>query len=84
MASGALSEKSGSVVLSISGMTCGGCASSVTRVLTNVPGVVSAEVNLSGRSAIVAGTATPENLIAAVRLAGYDAELSRVVSGDRK
>jgi 4-hydroxy-tetrahydrodipicolinate synthase len=59
MASGDLIEKDGgAVVLSISGMTCGGCASSVTRVLSKVPSVVSAEVDLgSGRSTVL-GTAS--------------------------
>ncbi|NDP46896.1 MAG: heavy-metal-associated domain-containing protein [Sulfuriferula multivorans] len=35
------------ITLSVSGMTCGGCVSSVQKVLTALPGVQSAEVILS-------------------------------------
>ena len=35
------------IVLSVTGMTCGGCVNSVTRVLTALPGVQSAEVTLT-------------------------------------
>ena len=35
------------ITLSITGMTCGGCVSSVQKVLTALPGVQSAEVTLS-------------------------------------
>jgi copper chaperone CopZ len=69
-------ENGGAVVLSISGMTCGGCATSVMRVLSQVPGVASAKVDLAEARAIVAGTAPAAELIAAVRAAGYEAVLS--------
>lgn len=64
------------LVLSISGMTCGGCASTLTRVLSRVPGVTRAEVDLAGARAQVLGTASPDELLAAVRRAGYGAEIS--------
>jgi len=35
------------IVLSVTGMTCGGCVNSVTRVLTALPGVQSADVTLT-------------------------------------
>ena len=35
------------IVLSVSGMTCGGCVKSVTKVLTALPCVLSAEVTLT-------------------------------------
>lgn len=35
------------IVLSVTGMTCGGCVSSVTRVLTALPGVQRADVTLT-------------------------------------
>lgn len=35
------------IILSVTGMTCGGCVSSVHKVLTALPGVQSAEVSLS-------------------------------------
>jgi copper chaperone CopZ len=67
----------GSAILSISGMTCSGCAATVTRLLSRVPGVAKAEVDFTTGRAVVTGRAHPENLIAAVRGAGYGAELSR-------
>ena len=35
------------IVLSVTGMTCGGCVNSVTKVLTALPGVHSADVTLT-------------------------------------
>ncbi len=72
------------LVLSISGMTCGGCANTLTRVLSRVPGVTRAEVDLANARAQVLGTARPSELLAAVRRAGYGAEISEDmrISGD--
>lgn len=64
--------------LAISGMTCATCALRVERALAAVPGVVRAEVNLASNRGLVegiTGTLRPVDLIAAVRRAGYDAEL---------
>ncbi|MCG6658289.1 heavy metal translocating P-type ATPase [Halomonas campisalis] len=60
--------------LSISGMTCASCVSSVEQALTRVPGVVGVEVNFGTRSAQVRGSASEAELVAAVDAAGYDAE----------
>ncbi len=35
------------IVLSVTGMTCGGCVNSVHKVLSTLPGVQSAEVSLT-------------------------------------
>jgi copper chaperone len=35
------------IVLSVTGMTCGGCVNSVTKVLTALPGVQRADVTLT-------------------------------------
>jgi copper chaperone len=35
------------IVLSVTGMTCGGCVNSVQKVLTALPGVQSVEVTLA-------------------------------------
>jgi len=59
--------------LSIAGMHCAGCVSSVEQALAAVPGVQSATVNLAERTATVTGTAAPEALVRSVRDAGYDA-----------
>jgi P-type Cu+ transporter len=64
--------------LAISGMTCVTCAGRVEKALLSVPGVIRAEVNLASENATVEGVAgllRPADLIAAVRRAGYDAEL---------
>ena len=69
------SNDGGMAVLSISGMTCTGCAANVTRVLSRVPGVTEAAVDLERGRATVRGTARPADLIAAVQAAGYGAQL---------
>ncbi|MEW5755195.1 MAG: heavy metal translocating P-type ATPase [Pseudomonadota bacterium] len=61
--------------LSIGGMNCAGCVSRVETALRAVPGVTEASVNLVERSAWVRGTVAPEDVIAAVRQAGYEAAL---------
>lgn len=64
--------------LAITGMTCATCALRVERALTAVPGVVRAEVNLvSNRGSVegLAGAVRAADLVAAVRRAGYEAEL---------
>ena len=64
-----------SLTLSVAGMTCGHCVSSVKKAIEAVPGVKLAEVNLADAVAhvwIQAGTAVPrEILIDAVEQAGY-------------
>ena len=70
--------------LAISGMTCATCALRVERALSAAPGVVRAEVNLATNRGSVEGLAEalrPADLIAAVRRAGYEAEL---LTGDTK
>ncbi|MBV9118690.1 MAG: heavy-metal-associated domain-containing protein, partial [Acetobacteraceae bacterium] len=62
--------------LDIAGMTCASCAGRVERALQRVPGVRSAEVNLATERARVAatpGAVTLNQLIAAIRKAGYEA-----------
>jgi copper chaperone CopZ len=63
------------VVLSITGMTCDGCVGAVTRVLSRVPGVAEAKVDLAVGRATVIGNVAPEALVAAVAAAGYGAAI---------
>jgi len=42
------------IILSVTGMTCGGCVNSVQKVLSAVPGVHSVEVTLTPGQARVA------------------------------
>jgi copper chaperone len=42
------------IILSVTGMTCGGCVNSVQKVLTALPGVQSVEVTLTpGQARVV-------------------------------
>ncbi len=63
--------------LSVTGMTCAGCAASVTRGLERVQGVLSALVNLATNTAAVeyiSGVATRNDLLDAIRGQGYEVE----------
>lgn len=59
---------------SVSGMSCAACVSRVEKAVSKVPGVTSCAVSLLTNSMGVEGTAAPEEIVAAVRNAGYDAE----------
>ncbi|HEX4024068.1 MAG TPA: heavy metal-associated domain-containing protein [Steroidobacteraceae bacterium] len=74
MATPASHNPAATVELSVSGMTCDGCASTVTRILLRVPGVTGARVDLAGGHASVAGTASAQELVAAVQAAGFGAQ----------
>ena len=64
----------------ISGMSCAACSSRVEKAVSAAEGVTSCSVNLLTNSMIVEGTATDEEIIAAVENAGYGAS----VKGDKK
>lgn len=60
--------------LIVSGMTCGGCVNSVTRILQDMPGVEKAVVTLLPSQAIVSydpATVNIEQLKQAVENAGF-------------
>ncbi len=63
------------IELAVSGMACAACASRVEKVLSRTPGVANASVDLAGKKAMVAGSASAAELIAAVERAGYEAAL---------
>ena len=56
-------------------MTCNGCRGGVEKALAACPGVTSATVNLESGLAEVVGSASPDELIAAVAAKGKGAEL---------
>lgn len=61
--------------LPITGMTCARCVSRVEKALRTPPGVLTTDVNLATQRATVSyipGRATYEDLVKAVRGAGYD------------
>jgi len=59
--------------LSISGMSCAGCVSTVENALKYTSGVDDVAVNFAEHTAVVKGNATTEEMIKAVVAAGYDA-----------
>ena len=63
------------ILFRVTGMTCAACSARVEKVSAQVPGVKKAEVNLlAGTLKVEADSAeVTENVIAAVRNAGYDA-----------
>lgn len=64
------------VELSLTGMSCAACASSIERALGRLDGVQEVSVNFLTRTATVHAderAATPERLIAEVRRVGFDA-----------
>lgn len=63
------------VRLSIAGMMCAGCVSSVEKALSSVAGVENAQVNLAERTALVQGQMQAEALITAVKQSGYAAAI---------
>jgi len=66
------------LTLKIAGMSCGGCVRSVSGVLSALPGVERAEVSLERGEANVrfdAAQVTPQQLLAAIDDAGFEAAL---------
>ena len=62
------------IILSVTGMTCGGCVNSVKRVLTALPGVQGAEVTLQpGQARVVIDPARIDRatLVQAIVDAGF-------------
>jgi len=67
--------KTGTVELTVKGMSCANCARSVERKLASTPGVTKATVDLKGEQAHVeydADLVKPEVLANAVRQLGYE------------
>lgn len=64
------------IKLKIEGMTCGHCVMAVKQALAAVPGVEGqVDVTLKPGQAVVAGSPSPDALIAAVAEEGYAATL---------
>jgi len=80
-------ETTESVTLPVLGMTCASCQHHVEQALRSTPGVESAHVDLMAHRASVvfdSATAKPEQLVEAIRGAGYDAVLPRATDADRQ
>lgn len=61
--------------LKVTGMTCNHCVMHTKKALQSVPGVKSVDVSLEPGTATVTGSADHDQLIAAVKNAGYEAEV---------
>ena len=61
----------------VTGMSCAACTARVEKAVSGVKGVTSCSVSLLTNSMGVEGTADAEEIIAAVRNAGYDASLKK-------
>ncbi len=59
----------------VTGMSCAACSARVERAVSKVPGVNSCSVSLLTNSMGVEGTASAADIITAVELAGYHAEV---------
>ena len=61
----------------VTGMSCAACATRVEKAVSGVKGVTSCSVSLLTNSMGVEGTASTDEIIAAVRNAGYEAVLKK-------
>lgn len=62
-----------STTLTVEGMTCGHCEQTVEEALEGVTGVSDATADREAERVTVEGGADPDDLIAAVEDAGYEA-----------
>lgn len=72
--------------IKVTGMTCGGCSSNVTRALRAVNGVSDVDVSLSAGEANVRydeRLTTPDQLKAAVKGAGYGVNLTNAADNQK-
>ena len=58
--------------LKVAGMTCGGCASSVTRAVTAAAPGAKVSVDLKSGEVTIDGTAAKQAIVTAIEDAGYD------------
>ncbi len=65
------------ITLSIAGMSCQGCANTVTAALAAVEGVRRADVSLEQKQArlVLEDAGSVDDLVSAVQEAGYEASL---------
>ncbi len=62
-----------SYAFKVEDMTCGGCAASIKRAVSRVPGVSSVETNPSSKDVVVDTSVdvSRETIVAAIEAAGY-------------
>lgn len=59
--------------VSVTGMKCGGCTSSVEKALKELEGAKNVAVSLDEKTASVEGVDNVEMVIAAIKTAGFEA-----------
>lgn len=69
---------------SVTGMSCAACSSRVEKAVSKVDGVTECNVNLLTNSMTVEGTASPQEIIQAVKDAGYGALQKDKEAGKQK
>jgi Cu+-exporting ATPase len=70
--------------LSVTGMSCAGCVSAVEDAMSAVPGIDKAVVNFAEHTATYTGKATIEDVLDAIKSAGYGAAVMRGVADEEE
>lgn len=63
------------IKIKVDGMSCDHCKAAVERAIRDVLGVEGVDVSLDEGFAVVRGSADPEQLVEAVKEAGYEAKV---------
>lgn len=63
------------IKIKVDGMSCDHCKAAVERAIRDVLGVEGVDVSLDEGFAVVRGSAHPEQLVKAVKEAGYEAKV---------
>ncbi|MHA7114513.1 MULTISPECIES: heavy-metal-associated domain-containing protein [Pseudomonas] len=63
-------------VFNVQGMTCGHCVKAVTQAVQALDAQAKVDVDLAGKTVNVQSTLTAEQVLAAIREEGYQAELT--------
>ncbi|MCI0914225.1 MULTISPECIES: heavy-metal-associated domain-containing protein [Pseudomonas] len=63
-------------VFNVQGMTCGHCVKAVTRAVQDQDASAKVEVDLAGRQVRVQSALAAEQLLAAIREEGYQADVA--------
>jgi copper chaperone CopZ len=63
-------------VFAVDNMKCGGCVAKAEQAIRAVPGVTDVQVDLAGKSAVVAGSFEPKAVADALARAGYPARVA--------
>jgi len=70
--------------LSITGMSCAGCVGTVEDAMSAVPGIEKVVVNFADHTASYSGEAAVENVVDAIKAAGYGAAVMRGVADEEE